>query len=83
MLGSVKKKGSWFFVALGLGAFAGVLFAPNSGCETRKAIATGVDDELARLTTFGRDFRDRAHKIAESGKREVRVAIHGAKGILK
>jgi len=83
MPGSVKKKGSWFFIALGLGAFAGVLFAPKSGCETRKAIAAGVDDELERLTTFSRDIRDRAHQIAESGKKHVTVAIHDVKGILK
>jgi gas vesicle protein len=62
-------------VGLGLGALAGVLFAPKSGCETRKAIAVGVDHGLEHLTTFGRDIRERANNIAESGKKQMKVAL--------
>jgi gas vesicle protein len=71
MLDNRKNKSAWFMAGLGLGALAGILFAPKSGCETRKAIAAGVDDGLEHLTAFGRDARERVSNIVESGKKSL------------
>jgi CheY-like chemotaxis protein len=47
MLDDRKKNSGWFVAGLGLGALAGILLAPKSGRETRKAIAAGVDEGFA------------------------------------
>jgi gas vesicle protein len=90
MLENRKNNSGWFVVGLGLGALVGILFAPQSGRETRKAIASGVDDGLEHLTAFGRDARERVSNIVESGKNlltrkkeQVGTAIDTAKELLK
>jgi gas vesicle protein len=46
----------WFLAGLGLGALAGVLYAPRSGSETRDAIRSRAEE--------GRDYvRGRAHEV--------------------
>src|SRR5580693_3391641 len=48
----------WFLAGLGIGAAAGVLYAPRSGDETRQAIRSRAED--------GREFvRDRAKQARE------------------
>ena len=47
---SNKKKGlGKFLVGLGIGAGLGVLFAPKSGEETRKALKSKIDEFVAAL----------------------------------
>lgn len=72
----------WFLAGLGIGAAAGVLFAPKSGRETRKAIATGVDDGREYVASLGRGAReqvsewvDSGKKIVVDGKRHVKAAV--------
>jgi len=48
----------WFLAGLGIGAVAGVLYAPRSGDETREALRSRAED--------GREFvRDRARQARE------------------
>jgi gas vesicle protein len=83
MVGDRKNKTSWFVVGIGMGALAGILFAPKAGCETRKAIAVGVEHGVEHLTTMGRDIQDHANQIADSGLKRAKVAIDTAKRLLK
>ena len=86
------RKGSsfWLVAGLGLGALAGVLLAPQSGCETRKAIATGVDDGIEHVASAGRHARKKISDIVGSGKRalaskkeQVSAAVDAVKVFLK
>jgi gas vesicle protein len=90
MLNNRKNKNAWFMAGVGLGALAGILFAPRSGRETRKAIATGVDDGLEHLKALGRDTRERASNMMDSAKKslarkkqQASAAIYSAKMLLK
>jgi gas vesicle protein len=48
----------WFLAGLGIGAVAGVLYAPRSGDETRQALRSRAEE--------GREFvRDRARQARE------------------
>ncbi len=67
MLNKRKNNVAWLAAGLGLGALAGILFAPKAGCETRKAIAAGVDDGLKRAASFGREARRRVSNTLKSG----------------
>ena len=66
-----KNKTPWFIAGLGLGALVGILSAPKSGRETRKAIARGVDDGRKYVTSIGRDAREQMSNVVESGKRII------------
>jgi len=50
----------WFLAGLGIGALAGVLYAPKSGRETR--------DELA---SSARDAREKANEYVDEGKEQL------------
>jgi gas vesicle protein len=50
----------WFIAGLGIGALAGVLYAPKSGRETR--------DELA---SQARDAKEKANQYVEQGKGQI------------
>jgi len=48
----------WFLAGLGIGALAGVLYAPRAGSETREAIRARAES--------GRDYvRDRTREVRE------------------
>lgn len=61
----------WFLAGLGLGAASAVLFAPNSGRETREAIVTGVDDARKHLVSLGQSAREQVSDLIASGKKIV------------
>jgi gas vesicle protein len=71
MLHNRKDKNVWFMAGLGLGALAGILLAPKSGRETRKAIARGANDGLEHLTALGRDTRERVSHMMDLTKRSL------------
>jgi gas vesicle protein len=58
----------WFLAGLGLGSVAAILFAPKSGRETRKAIATRVGDTREYLASVGKNASEQAVARAESEK---------------
>jgi gas vesicle protein len=61
----------WFVAGLGLGAVVAILYAPKSGRETRKAIATGVDDGRKYLASLGRSAGEQVSDWVASGKKLV------------
>lgn len=61
----------WFLAGLGLGTASAVLFAPNSGRETREAIVTGVDDARKHLVSLGQSARKQVSDLIASGKKIV------------
>jgi gas vesicle protein len=61
----------WFLAGLALGAAVGILYAPKSGRDTRKAIVTGVDDGREYLASLGRDARQLVTDWVDSGKKTV------------
>jgi len=50
----------WFLAGLGIGALAGVLYAPKSGKETREDLAASA-----------RDAREKANQYVDQGKEQV------------
>ncbi len=51
-------KFAWFLAGIGLGAVAGILYAPTSGDEAREALRAKAGE--------GRDFvRDQAQRVRE------------------
>lgn len=65
------NKLSYFFLGLGLGVVAGVLFAPKSGEETREFLASKANEgaELARRRA--EELRDAAVDTYERGVSSV------------
>jgi gas vesicle protein len=64
-------KGNYFLIGLGVGSLIGVLFAPQSGEETREYIAkkTREGNQLARKQV--RELRDRAEDAVGRGKETI------------
>jgi gas vesicle protein len=90
MLNNRKNRGSWFVAGLGLGALTGILLAPQSGRETRKAIVAGVDDGIEEVASFGRQASRQMGKSLVSGrkvlarkKEQVSAAVDKVKVFLK
>src|SRR5437879_611797 len=62
---------SYFFLGLGLGVAAGLLFAPKSGAETRDLILTKADESKDYLRRRGEQLRDSANDVLEKGRSVV------------
>lgn len=58
----------WFLAGLGLGALAGVLYAPRSGSETREAIRTRAEEGREYVRSRAREARDQASQWADRGR---------------
>jgi gas vesicle protein len=65
------NKFSYFFLGLGLGVAVGLLFAPNSGAETRDLIRSKADESKDYLRRRGTELRDTANDAIERGKTVV------------
>ena len=61
----------YFLVGLGFGALLGILFAPQSGEETRKLIADKTEDGRDYLRRKGQQVRDQATEYIDRGKETV------------
>ncbi len=59
----------WFLAGLGIGALAGVLYAPKSGSETR--------DELAAQA---RDAREKANQYVDRGQDQLNDYVEQGRG---
>jgi len=61
----------WFLAGLGLGALAGVLYAPRSGSETRDAIRARAEEGREYVRNRAREARDQAQQWADKGREAV------------
>ena len=64
----VGTKVSYFVAGLGIGAAIALLFAPQSGEETRKRIAEKAQDGKDYVTAKSRDIRKQAEELVDQGK---------------
>jgi gas vesicle protein len=65
------NKFSYFFLGLGLGVAAGLLFAPKSGPETRDLLRSKADEGKEYLKRRSYEVRDQASDVIERGKSTV------------
>jgi gas vesicle protein len=61
----------WFLAGLGLGALAGVLYAPRSGAETREQLLSRAEEGREFMRNRARDAREQAHQWADRGREVV------------
>jgi len=65
------NKFSYFFLGLGLGVAAGLLFAPKSGPETRDLLMSKADEGKEFLKRRSAEVRDQASDVIERGRSTV------------
>ena len=58
----------WFLAGLGLGAVAGVLYAPRSGDETREVLRARAEEGREYVKSRAREARDQAAQWADRGR---------------
>jgi hypothetical protein len=61
----------WFLAGLGLGALAGVLYAPKAGKETREELVASALDARDRAAVLAQQAQDKAAEFAAQGKQQV------------
>jgi gas vesicle protein len=65
------NKLSYFFLGLGLGAVAGILFAPKSGAETRDFLLSKANEGADAAKRRAVELREAATDHLERGKHTV------------
>jgi gas vesicle protein len=65
------SKFSYFFLGLGLGVAAGILFAPKAGSETRHYLADKAHEGTDYVKRRSTDIRTSASDLVEKGKSMV------------
>jgi len=65
------SKLSFFFLGLGLGVAAGVLFAPKSGSETRDFLLSKANESADLAKRRAQELRDQANETLERSKTVV------------
>jgi len=65
------NKFSYFFLGLGLGVAAGLLFAPKSGPETRELLRSKADEGKEYLRRRTVELKDSASDVIDRGKSTV------------
>ena len=58
----------WFLAGLGLGALAGVLYAPRSGSETREVLRARAEEGREYVRSRAREVKDQASQWADKGR---------------
>jgi gas vesicle protein len=58
----------WFLAGLGIGAVVGILYAPQSGNETREILMAKAEEGRDYVRKRARDARDQAEQWAARGK---------------
>lgn len=61
----------WFLAGLGIGAAAGVLYAPRSGAETREALRAQAEEGADRARQHARRVRESAGDWIDRGRDTV------------
>jgi gas vesicle protein len=65
------NKLSYFFLGLGLGVAAGVLFAPKAGAETRDFLLSKANEGVDATVRTAQDLREQAAEKVERSKAAV------------
>ena len=68
---SEDNKLSYFFLGIGLGVAVGVLFAPQSGEETRRLLRDKADEGADYVRRRSNELRDTATETLERGKQTL------------
>ena len=58
----------WFLAGLGVGAAAGVLYAPRSGNETREALRSKAEEGREYMRNRAENARSQANEWVDRGK---------------
>lgn len=65
----------WLLAGMGLGAAIALLFAPQSGRDTRRYLSRLAREGRERVLETGEEFADRGKKVYEHGKAVVDEAM--------
>ena len=65
------SKFSYFFLGLGLGVAAGLLFAPKTGADTRDMIRSKADEGKEYLKRRSTELKESANDAIEKGRTAV------------
>jgi gas vesicle protein len=58
----------WFLAGLGVGAVAGILYAPRSGNETREVLRARAEEGREYVRNRAREAREQASQWADKGR---------------
>ncbi len=58
----------FFLTGLGIGALVGIMFAPQTGEQTRELIAGRAEEGRDYLSRKGREVREQANSAVDRGK---------------
>jgi gas vesicle protein len=76
---SNSNKFAWFLAGAALGATAALLYAPQSGEETRRYIGKQARRGRRRVMTVSRDLYERGREMAEDAAEAVEEGIDRAR----
>lgn len=65
------KKFSYFFLGLGIGVAAGILFAPKSGAETRELLREKADEGKDYVKRRSEDLKESATDLLDKSKQAI------------
>ena len=75
MSNNSSDKVLWILAGVGLGAGIALLFAPQSGRETRRYLARMAEDSRDQLAESGHEALERGKQVIERGKAVVDEAL--------
>jgi gas vesicle protein len=61
----------WFVAGMGLGALAGLLYAPRAGTETRDVLRARAEEGRDYMRSRAREARDQASEWVDRGREVV------------
>ena len=80
----------WFLTGLGIGAVVGLLYAPQSGSETREILMAKAEEGGEYLRQRAREAREQAETWAERGRQiynaqreQIRSAVDAGRQVYR